>query len=135
MAKLEYRGFGVEPVVISKGNFGAYLIYVVVMCAAFFTIYNIGYYSGETKTMSQLIAPLPDGQIKYLWQEKERLEQTRRNASYNLQRVRGLRDATSRALVDHYMAIESIVENRIAEIEDQLKQDAKLKQGGAYGSR
>ncbi|MBM0273881.1 hypothetical protein JNZ24_10675 [Streptococcus suis] len=134
MAKLEYRGFGVEPVVISKSNFGAYLIYVVVMCAAFFTIYNIGYYSGETNAMTQSIAPLPDEQIKYLWQEKERLEQTKRNVSYNLQRIRGLRDATSRALVDHYTAIESIAENRLAEIEKQLEQDAKLK-GGTYGSR
>ncbi|AET42193.1 hypothetical protein VPEG_00042 [Vibrio phage SIO-2] len=135
MAKLEYRGFGVEPVVISKSNFGAYLIYVVVMCAAFFTIYNIGYYSGETNAMTQSIAPLHADQIKYLRQEKERLVQTSRNVSYNLQRVRGLRDETSRALVDHYKAIEYIADQRVAAIEYELEQDAKLKKSLANGSR
>lgn len=137
MAKVYYRGSGVEPAVISKNNFGAFLIYIVIMCAAFLALYKIGYYHGQGEIMSnptQSIAPLPDEQIKYLWQEKERLEQTKRNVSYNLQRVRGLRDATSRALVDHYNAIESIAENRLAEIEKQLEQDAKLK-GGTYGSR
>ncbi|ANO57587.1 hypothetical protein [Vibrio phage vB_VhaS-a] len=130
MAKVYYRGFGVEPVVVSKSNFGAYLIYVVIMCAAFLAMYKIGYHAGKTEPMenpTQSIAPLTDDQLRAYLQELERLQQTKRNVYYNLQRVRGMRDATSRTIANHYLMIESTVEDRIKVIDKALELDRASK--------